>query len=119
VKFYSRHSSRDSIYTDKYSVYALDAAAVSVMTKLGDRRKPFDSQRPYLYRLDRLWGPILFLLRVCQKISPTGNRQWSETDHSPPPNVEIKSKWSYSYTSRSAFKMWCFCEHKDKFYFAV
>jgi len=68
VKFYSRHSSRDSIYTDKCSVYALDATAVSIVTKLDDRRNQFDSRRPYLYRRDRLWGPLSFLLMVCRKL---------------------------------------------------
>jgi len=46
----------------------LDAAAVSIVTKLDDRRNHFDYRLPYIYRLDRFWGTILFLLRVCRKL---------------------------------------------------
>jgi hypothetical protein len=39
----------------------------------------------------------------------------SETDHSPPSSVEVKNKWSYTYTPQYVFMVWCIIKHRDIF----
>jgi hypothetical protein len=53
---------------------------------------------------ERLWGPSSLIFNAYRRrFSPSVKRPEREYNHSPPSSVEVKNKWSYTYTSPYAW----------------